>query len=127
MSYQQAHTDALADVIEAGKAVTFTREIPGTYDDATDTWSAPTTVLIPGYAFAKKSDPIRFATLDLLLNKALTLFFVPTANTLRALTAEFVLPLDVVQWNGVSLAVKDVGPMIALDGSVVSSEIVATT
>jgi hypothetical protein len=122
--YSGDHASAYADVAAAGVAVSFSRFATGE-EQPDGTFADGVQTTIAGVAIAKKSDPVRFAQLGLILAQAVTLFFVPTAATLHANTSEFVLPGDTVVWNSTTLTVRDVGPVIAPNGLVIAGTIVA--
>jgi hypothetical protein len=110
--YKAEHDSALADIIFAGASpITFAR------------WTPTTTAAIAGAAMQVKGDPERYAAKGLVLQNTLTLLFCPTLYGYHAYTPEFILPGDVVQWNGVNLTAKDV-ETVAPDGVVIIARIV---
>jgi hypothetical protein len=71
--------------------VTFTKIIPGTYDPATDTTTAGTTVTVSGYAMRIQGDPDEYARLGLIQSEHPMLLFRPdTAGQLPVLGATVV-------------------------------------
>lgn len=125
MSYAGDHASAYADVAAAGTLCTFVREQQGA-ETVAGTVGALTRSTIPCAAFAQRSSPERFAELGLTLERAVTLFVAPAVYPLRAYTAEFIRPNDTVVWNGVPMTVRAVGPLIAVDGTVVAGAVVAS-
>jgi len=78
VTYAADHAGALADLAEAGAAVTFTLAVPGTYDPATDTTTGGTSVSVAGQAIRLPGDRERYAALGLTEREAITLLFAPT-------------------------------------------------
>jgi len=78
MSYAAEHAGALADVADAGAAVTFTLSSPGTYDAATDTWTTPVETTVAGQAMQVSGNPEDYRELSLVESEAPTLLFAPT-------------------------------------------------
>lgn len=76
MSYATEHAGALADVTEAGAAVTFSLTSPGTYDAATETWSSPTVTTVTGYAVQDDAATHRRAG-EVIAAANVVLFFTP--------------------------------------------------
>jgi hypothetical protein len=105
--------------------VTFTRHAAGTYDAAAGTWSGAGTTTITGSAIQVRGNVQRYAALGLVLSTMPTLLFTPTLYGLRAGTAEFVLPGDVVEWATRTYTVRDVDP-VAPDGVVIVARIVVS-
>jgi hypothetical protein len=117
--YAAEHASALADVRAAGAAVTFTETRPGTKDEATETYSAPTIVTVAGYAMQVAGDPRRYAELRLVQSEAPALFFVPaTIGTLPA-------ALSTVVWNGLTYSVRDIAPF-GPDGPAIFATIIVS-
>jgi hypothetical protein len=118
--YATEAADALATLAEAGAAVTFTQTIPGTYDAATDTWSAASTVTVTGYAIRDTGgDPRRYAALSLVQSEAPRLLFgSDTAGSLPA-------PLSTVVWGGITYTVRDIEP-VAPDGTAIVAYIIVS-
>jgi hypothetical protein len=103
-SYATDHAGALADLMAAGAAVTFSETVPGAKDAATETYAPTTTSTVAGYAMQVAGDPKRYADLRLIQSEAPSLFFVPTTfGALPALLAK-------VTWNGIDYVVRDVAP-----------------
>ena len=121
-TYIAEHASAYIDVATASgnRVIVFTRVRVAT-ESVPD--AAPD-VLIAGVGIGTRADPQRYRDLRLSLAQAMTLFFVPAIGTLRALTEDFVQPNDTTIINDVLLTVRDVGPLIALDGLVVAGTIV---
>lgn len=110
---------ALADVSEAGSAVTFTFASPGTYDEATDRYSGASSTTVAGHAIRIDGDPKKYEALELTQAEAVTLLFTSTTyGQLPALGAE-------VTWNSVAYWVRDVEPL-APDGTAIRARIVVT-
>jgi hypothetical protein len=119
-TYAADHTDALADVSASGASVTFTLTQQGVYDEATDTTPLPVAdVLVTGSAIETKGSLFAYQALNLVAAKARTLFFVPT-------TYGEVPALDsLVDWGGVTYAVKNVRP-IAPNGDAIAATVVVS-
>lgn len=110
---------ALADVSEAGSAVTFTFANPGNYDEATDTYSGASSSTVAGFAIRIDGDPKRYEELELQQVDAVTLLFTPTTyGELPALGSH-------VTWNDIVYMVRDVEP-VAPDGPAVRARVVVT-
>lgn len=73
----RAYSRALTKTRKNGAAVTFQLEIPGTHIPATDTFTSPSTVTVPGFAVEIPGDPEEYAQYGLTIEQAITLFFVP--------------------------------------------------
>lgn len=99
-----------------GAAVTFSKEIPGTYDPATDTSSPPTSATVTGYAMRIAGDPDEYSRLGLIQSEHPMLSFVP--DTLGQLPT---LGMTVV-FGGETLTVEDVNPC-AMNGTATSAHI----
>lgn len=123
MSYRDDWSSAFADVKAAGVSVTFTRTSAVAYDAATDRAGTPALSTIAGVAMKTKSNPQRFSALGLDLVTMPTLFFVPSVYGLHSETPEFVMPGDVVVWNGRGMTVKDVDAF-APNGVVIFARVV---
>ena len=107
-------------------SVVFTRQRPGTYDAATDTWSAPTTTAIAGEGILMSGDPEEYAAQELILETTPVVGFTPDDYPLAAFTEEFVLPGDTTVLNGVTFTVAKILKVVAPDGFVVFSRIAVT-
>ena len=119
MSYESDHAGALADVAEAGAAVTFTLERAGLYDPATDTSTGATTTTVAGYAVQVEGDPERYRALGLVEGEAPTLLFVPsTFGALPPLGAR-------VTWASASYTVRAVDPLRPDGNAILANVIVA--
>lgn len=117
MGYATQHTSALRTVTKKGAAVTFSHVTPGAYDEATDTYSSPTSVTVPGAAIQVEGQPDTYERLGLVQSSAPTLFFVPTT------LGDLPLPGYAVTWAGSSCTVRDVDA-IAPDGVAIAATIV---
>lgn len=118
-SYAPDHASALADVKDAGIAVTFTLTGQGTYNPATDTTTPGPDVVVTGWAVEKKGSLFTYQALGLVVAKSRTLFFVPdTYGALPPLSA-------IVSWGGANYAVKNVAPIapnaVAIGATIVVS------
>lgn len=117
MSYATDHASAYADVLEAGAAVTFTAISPGTYAEATDTWSGSATTTVVGYAVEIPADVRRYEALELVQREPKTLLFAcSTYGSVPSLGMT-------VTWNSVVYTVRDV-QVVAPDGSAIISTVV---
>jgi hypothetical protein len=125
MSYASQHATAYAGIRSAGAAVLVSRVQLGS-EAANGTLGAAASSSVAVAALAKASDPVRFRELSLTFEKAVTLFVAPETFGLRAYTDEFIKPNDTLTWNGVTMTVRAVGPLIALDGIVVAGTIIAS-
>lgn len=92
-----------------GAPVTFSQTTPGTYDGATGTWTADTTVTVAGTAMQIDGDPEAYAALGLILSLNPMLLFRP------AVVGEMPTSGMTVVWGGATLTVKDVEPL-AMNG-----------
>lgn len=102
--YTEDHAGAVADVAEAGAAITFTLTTPGTLDPATETYSSPTTVTIAGYATENEDDSEEFRALSLVHASVKSLFFTPST------LGQFPLVGYTTTWGGQSYTVKQTKP-----------------
>ena len=117
MAYTSENADALADVRDAGAAVTFTLGSPGTYDAAADQWTSPSTTTVAGHAIHTRGNPETYRDLGLVEAEAPTLLFVPT-------TFGEVPDLGYrVTWASVVYTVKQVQPLMP-DGTVIMARVV---
>ena len=105
--------------------IVFTRNSPGVYVEATDSWTAPSTSAIAGEGI-RVHDPEEYAALGLVLEKTPVIGFSPTDYPLRAFTDEFVKPSDTTVINGVTFTVVKLLKVVAPDGFVVYSQIAVT-
>lgn len=128
MNYAIEHASALADLMAAGGARTFTRFTPGSgYDSATDTFAVPpVTLTIPGAGIVTTGDPEEYAANNLIVSTTPLVGFTPTAYPLKAFTDEFVLPGDTIQLNGEGFTVVKILKVVAPDGGVIYSKIAVT-
>lgn len=106
--------------------IAFTRSLPGTYDEATDSWSAPVTSVITGEGILMSGDPEEFAAQELILETTPVVGFTPNDYPLRAFTPEFVLPGDSTVINDVTFTVAKLLKVVAPDGYVVFARIAVT-
>lgn len=116
--YAAEAAGAYADVKDAGAAVTFTRTVPGTYDASTDTFTAPSTSTITGYALQVAGDPDVYRALSLVESSCPTLLFAP-------------LPIDgtpkvgdTVVWGGTTFTARAV-KVLAPDTTTILARVVA--
>lgn len=117
--YAPDHAGALADLAEAGSAVTFTFATPGTYTASTGLFSGETTTTVTGAAIRVTGNPLRYQALGLTQTEAPTLLFAPTTyGSLPVLGASVV-------FGGVTYTVRDVEPL-ALDGTALLANIVVS-
>lgn len=118
-NYTTDHASALADVSDAGAAVTFTLTGQGTYNPATDTTTPGLDVTVDGSAVEVRGSLFHYQQLGLIATKARTLLFVPTTfNTAPLLDS-------VVVWGGESYTVKNV-QLIAPNGDVIAARVVVS-
>jgi hypothetical protein len=117
MSYRSDHRGALAEVTAAGAAVTFTTDRPGSYNPATDVWTAGTAGSVTGYAMQVDGDPREYERLGLVQSEAPTLLF--TAETYGEQPGLG----DRVAWGGGAFTVRSVRPL-APDGTAILSYVV---
>jgi hypothetical protein len=112
--YAAEHAGALADVTDAGAAITFSKGVVTGYDSATDTIPSPqSTTTVAGFAIeseAKRS----YDAGTRVQRDARRLFFVP--STFGALP----LPGATCTWASTAFVVGDVEP-IALEGEVIAA------
>lgn len=106
--------------------IVFTRSIPGTYDEAHDTWTAPSTTAIAGEGILMSGDPEEFAAQELILDTTPVVGFTPATYPLRAYTPEFVMPGDQTVINNVLFTVAKILKVVAPDGFVIYSRIAVT-
>ena len=119
MTYTVDHAGALADVAAAGASVTFTREISGTFDEATGLYSGSSTSTVTGSAVRVRGNPKTYDRLSLKQNEAPTLLFTPTTY------GQLPLPDDKVTWNSIEYTVRDIDP-VAPDGTTILAKIVVS-
>ena len=116
-TYAPDHASALADVADAGAAVTFTSTNPGTLDEATGLYTSGTTTTTAGYAVRVRGTPKTYVALSLKESEAPTLLFTPTTyGSLPSLNAT-------VAWGGVTYTVRDVEP-VAPNGTAILARVV---
>lgn len=103
--YAEDHASALADVTEAGAAVTWSKTTPGTYTEATDSWSTPVTTSCAGSAVEDEGDEQMYRDLELIQSNPITLFFTPT-------TFGDLPTLDMTgTWAGATRSIKKIKPL----------------
>jgi hypothetical protein len=116
---------SLEVVKEFGAPVTFVRSTPGTYDEATDTWTSPTETTVSGQAIQTRGQAETYEHLSLTESEAPTLLFVPNEYGARP------KPGDTCRWasryglpeEGEDFAVVDVQP-VAPDGKAILARVV---
>lgn len=106
--------------------IVFTRNSPGVYVEATDSWTAPSTSAIAGEGILMSGDPEEFAAQELILETTPVVGFTPEDYPLRAFTPEFVLPGDKTVINSVDFTVAKLLKVVAPDGFVLYSRIAVT-
>ena len=119
--YSSQHASALAQIMRKGVAVTFTQTLPGTHDPAHDTWSAPSTSTVTGYAVRVQPrsslDVERYSALGLKPSDAPMLLFAPD---IYGDTPELGAT---VSWAGVACVVRDV-TLVAPDATAILAKVV---
>jgi len=114
--YVQEHADALKDLIEAGAAVTFS-QYHRTFDPLTNRSQLALIETIAGYAIEVPKNPEKYKELDLIVEDAPTLLFVPTnLGYLPELGGS-------CSWAGAGWNVRDISPL-ALDGPPIMARVV---
>lgn len=120
--YAQDAIDALADIRAAGAAVVF----PGagtapTYDATTSQWSGGEAgSAVTGYALQLEGDPVRLASLNLVLINPVTLLV--AAYGLSVTPA----PNMSMTWAGTTYVIRDV-QVLAPDGTAITYTVVGST
>ena len=115
--YAADHAGALADLAEAGAAVTFALTTPGTYDAAADAFTTPVTSSVTGSAIKVSGRPKQYQALNLVESQAPTLLFAPTTyGSLPALGAS-------VTFGSTTYTVRDVDA-VAIDGTAIIAYVV---
>ena len=116
-SYAADHASALADIRDAGAAVTFTRATTA-YDEATGL-ATPTVTTVAGFAMRVPGDPVRYAAGGWSLATMPSLLF--AASTFGALPVAG----DTVEWGSVVFTVKSVEPLdLNAAGAILSTVVV---
>lgn len=100
----------------------FTRTVQST-EAADGTFGAPTITTISGDGMLVKGDPQEYIAQGLTLMSGPTVLFTPDTYPLRVYTAEFVLPGDTTEINGVTFTVSAILLVVAPDGYVIVSRI----
>ena len=98
-------------------STTVTRNVPGTYDAATDSWSSPSVTTISGSAIQVRGDPDTYRALNLIQSEAPTLFWTPDTYGDRP------LPGDTVEWASTVYTIRDVAP-IQPDGVLIAARLI---
>lgn len=106
-------------MMRKGAYVTFTHEVPGTYNPETDQETGGSSSTISGYAMEIAGDPTLYTQLGLIESDNPTLQFVP--DTLGQLP---VLGSTVV-WGGETLTVKNV-LRLAMNGTAEAAKVVVS-
>jgi len=101
--YTADHASALADLRDAGAAVTFSR-VTNEHDEATGLLT-PTTTTIAGYAIRDTGRPDRYERLGLVPSTNPTLLFAASTFGDEAALG------DTVTWDSATMTVKDVEPV----------------
>jgi hypothetical protein len=115
--YAEDHASALADVSEAGAAVTWSQTTPGTFDATTETWTTPVTTSCAGYAVEDEGDPQEYRDLELIAMNPATLLFTPSTfgdKPALGMTGT---------WAGATKVVKKIRP-IQPDGNAIAMYLV---
>ena len=98
-------------------STTVTRNVPGTYDAATDSWTSPSVTTIGGSAIQVRGDPDTYRALNLIQSEAPTLFWTPDTYGDRP------LPGDTVEWASTVYTIRDVAP-IQPDGVLIAARLI---
>lgn len=110
---------AYADLLAAGQAVTFTKQVPGAIDAATNRLSGASMITVVGAAARVKGNPLQYQALELVVTEAATLLFAgQTVGQLPPLGAS-------VSFGGESYVVRWIDP-VAPDGTPLVSRIVVS-
>lgn len=119
MSYADDAAGALADIKDAGSAVSFTRTVQ-VIDPTTEQPSAPSVTTVTGAALQVHGDPQQYERMKLTEKKPLTLLFAPdTYGTLPSLGSE-------LAYQGDGYVVRSVDP-VAPDGVAIIAKVVLST
>lgn len=78
MSYAALHREVEAEFVQAGTSCTFVHATPGTYDEATGTYSTPLADTVAGRAVAVSGSGERYRQLVLVREEVVTLLFWPS-------------------------------------------------
>lgn len=116
-AYAAEAAGALADIKAAGAAVTFSRRVPGTYDESTGLTSSSTLTSVAGYAMRVRGNPKTLDRLSLKESEAPTLLFAPSTS------GSVPLPNDSVSWGGVTYIARDVDE-VSPDGTAIIAKVV---
>jgi hypothetical protein len=118
-AYAADHADALATIRDAGAPVSFALTSTPR-DPTTNVAGPPVTTTVAGFAIGKKPNAIRYQALGLVESQAATLLFVPS-------TYGQVPPMSAaVLWNGVGFVVRDVDPVVAIDGKLMIASVIVS-
>jgi hypothetical protein len=116
MSYATEHADALADIAEAGTAVTFSKSTTTT-NETTGAESSAVVTAVSGFAVRVSGNPMVYQALGLTVSAPITLLFAPTTYGERP-------ELDsTVTWEGETWTVKSVNPL-SPDGTDILSRVI---
>lgn len=99
-----------------GRAVVFSKVIPGTYDAETDSTGPSTTLTAPGFAMRIAGNPDEYARLGLIQSEHPMLSFDPDTD------GNLPGPGWQVEFGGETLTVEDVNPC-AMNGTATSAHI----
>lgn len=125
--YADEIESAAADILDAGAAVTFTRQMPGYYDARTDTTYGATTLVATGAALRVKPrfrDVMEFQAQGLVLTDPVTLIVAGLVVPSDGVVFD-PMPGDSFAWNGLTYVVRYTDPT-APDGATVLSRIVGS-
>jgi hypothetical protein len=102
-----------------GAAVVFSKTTPGTYNETTDTTTAPVTVSVAGHAMQIDGDPELYKNLELIESENPTLLFKPdTVGQMPALGST-------VLWGAQTFTVRNINKL-AMDGTPTAARIVVS-
>jgi len=113
--YSGDHASALADLRDAGAAVTFTR-VTTVLDEATGL-TVPISSTVAGFAIRDMGRPDRYHRLGLVPSRNPTLLF--AASTYGNAVALG----DTVTWGGIVYTVRDIEP-VSVDGTDIAASVV---
>jgi len=124
-SYASDHAGAYADLAAAGATVTFSRSSLG-QEGIDGTFTGASSSTIEAVAIGKAGNPTTYRELGLTLAQGVTLLVAPADGTLGAYTSAFVLPGDRFTWNGKTFTVREVGPVVAPNGTVIVATVIGS-
>jgi hypothetical protein len=113
--YATEHAGALADIQEAGAAITFTKTVRT--PDPTTGVASETTSTVSGHALRVRGKPETYEALSLIESAAPTLLFAPTTY------GDLPLRGSTCSWGGKHRTVKDVDPLEP-DGTAILARVV---